>query len=276
VQVHLLDESLHPVPSGATGEIYIGGAGVGRGYRNYAELTAEKFIPDPFTPGGRLYKTGDLGRQLADGQIMFIGRSDDQLKIRGYRIEPDEISGVLNRHPEVRNSIVVAQEDLSGDKRLVAYVVLDQGQDQTHSGLRDYLRSSLPEYMLPAVFVRVDDFPLTPHGKVDRGALPMPEAGNTLQDGAATPPRSEIEQQVAEILGELLDLNEIDLDDNFFLLGGHSLLGAQLMARLRDAFGIEIGLRSLFEAPTVAALSAEVERLSQAKEPIQAPVRARS
>jgi amino acid adenylation domain-containing protein len=276
VQVHLLNESLHPVPSGATGEIYIGGAGVGRGYRNHAELTAEKFIPDPFTPGGRLYKTGDLGRQLADGQIVFTGRADDQLKVRGYRIEPNEISGVLNRHPQIRNSIVVAQEDLSGDKRLVAYVVLDQGRDQTHSGLRDYLRSFLPEYMLPAVFVRVDDFPLTPHGKVDRGALPVPDMGNMLQDDPGAAARTEIEQRVAEILGELLDLNEIDLDDNFFLLGGHSLLGAQLMARLRDAFGIEIGLRSLFEAPTVAALSVEVERLSLAKEPIQAPVRVRS
>ncbi len=276
VQVHLLDERLHPVPAGAIGEIYIGGAGVGRGYRNHAELTAEKFIPDPFTPGGRLYQTGDLGRELADGQIVFMGRTDDQLKVRGYRIEPNEISGVLNRHPQVRNSIVVAQEDLSGDKRLVAYVVLDQGRDLSHGGLRDYLRAFLPEYMLPPVFVRVDELPLTPHGKIDRELLPPPNASNTLQDGATALPRNEIEQRVAEILGELLDLNEIDLDDNFFLLGGHSLLGAQLMARLRDAFGIEIGLRSLFEAPTVAALSAEVERLSQAKEPIQAPVSARS
>jgi acyl carrier protein len=145
---------------------------------------------------------------------------------------------------------------------LVAYLVLEKGADLTHSGLREYLRSSLPEYMLPSGFVRVDEFPLTSHGKIDRGALPVPDANNTLQDLTADLPRTEIEQRVAEILGELLNLKEIDLDDNFFLLGGHSLLGAQLIARLRDAFGIEIGLRSLFEAPTVAALAAEVGRLS--------------
>jgi acyl carrier protein len=245
---------------------------VGRGYRNHAELTREKFIPDPFRPGGTLYKTGDLGRQLDDGRILFQGRSDEQLKIRGYRIEPNEISRVLNRHPDIRSSMVVAREDVAGDKRLIGYLVLDRASDLSHSSLREHLRSFVPEYMLPSVFVVLDEFPLTSHGKVDRAALPAPDDSNSLQDATAATPRTEVEQRVAKILGDLLNLQEIDLDDNFFLLGGHSLLGAQLMARLRDAFGIEISLRSLFEAPTVAALSTEVERLSLTKEPLADPV----
>jgi acyl carrier protein len=203
-----------------------------------------------------------LGRLLPDGQIAFLGRIDDQIKIRGYRIEPGEISNVLERHPGVRTSLVVAREGQGGDKRLVAYVVLDPLAEATHSGLRDFLREFLPEYMLPSAFVRLDALPLTPHGKIDRAALPAPDSANTLQDEVPAGARSDIEQRVAEIVGELLDLDEIGLDDNFFLLGGHSLLGAQLIARLRDTFGVEIELRSLFEAPTVAALSAELERLA--------------
>jgi amino acid adenylation domain-containing protein len=263
--IHLLDEHLQPVPPGEPGEIYIGGAGLARGYHNRADLTAERFIPDPFRtePESRLYRTGDMGRLLPDGQIAFLGRIDDQIKIRGYRIEPGEISSVLERHPDVRTSLVVAREGQGGDKRLVAYVVLDPLAETTHSGLRDFLREFLPEYMLPAAFVRLDALPVTSHGKIDRAALPAPDAANTLQDEVSTGPRSDIEQRVAEIVGELLDLDEIGLDDNFFLLGGHSLLGAQLIARLRDTFGVEIELRSLFEAPTVAALSAELERLAE-------------
>jgi len=263
--IHLLDEHLQPVPAGEPGEIYIGGAGLARGYHNRPDLTAERFITDPFCtePESRLYKTGDLGRLLPDGQIAFLGRIDDQIKIRGYRIEPGEVSNVLERYPGVRTSLVVAREGQGGDKRLVAYVVLDPLVEATHSGLRDFLREFLPEYMLPAAFVRLDALPLTPHGKIDRAALPALDPANTLRDEVAAGPRSDIEQRVAEIVGELLDLDEIGLDDNFFLLGGHSLLGAQLIARLRDTFGVEIELRSLFEAPTVAALSAELERLAE-------------
>jgi amino acid adenylation domain-containing protein len=263
-QIHLLDEHLQPVPAGEAGEIYVGGAGVARGYHNSPDLTAEKFIPNPFSAesGSRLYRTGDLGRLLPDGQLAFLGRVDDQIKIRGYRIEPNEIVTALNRHQDVRASLVVAREDTAGDKRLVAYVVLDTESDLTHTGLREFLRDFLPEYMLPAAFVRLDALPLTLHGKVDRAALPMPDSADTLQDEASACPRTGTEQRVAEVLGELLNLEEIGLDDNFFMLGGHSLLGAQLIARLRDAFGVEIPLRSLFEAPTVAALSAELERLA--------------
>jgi len=264
-QIYLLDDHLSPVPAGAPGQIYIGGAGLARGYRNRPDLTAEKFIPNPFSPepGSRLYQTGDLARQLPDGRIVFLGRTDDQVKIRGYRIEPSEISGVLSRHRDIRSSVVVAREDTPGDKRLVAYLVLDSNSDLTHTGLREFLRGFLPEYMLPAAFVLLDALPLTPNGKVDRVALPSPQPSNTLQDEVSPAPLTGTERRVGEILGELLELDQIGLDDNFFLLGGHSLLGAQLMARLRAAFGVEIGLRSLFEAPTVAALSAEVDRLAE-------------
>lgn len=263
-RIHLLDEHLQRVAPGAPGEICIAGAGLARGYHDRPDLTAEKFVPDPFAAGagGRMYRTGDLGRLLPDGQIAFLGRIDDQIKIRGYRIEPSEISSVLNRHQDVGESLVVAREDTPGNKRLVAYVVLDPDSALSHAELREFLGGFLPDYMLPAAFVRLDAFPLTPNGKIDRAALPAPDAANMLQDDVSEGPRTEIEQRVAEILGELLDLEEIGLDDNFFMLGGHSLLGAQVIGRLREAFGVEMGLRSLFEAPTVAALSAEVERLT--------------
>jgi amino acid adenylation domain-containing protein len=262
-QIHLLDESLTPVPDGSPGEMYIGGAGVARGYRNRPDLTAERFIPDPFAreAGRRLYRTGDLARRLPDGQIAFLGRTDDQIKIRGYRIEPGEVSSALNRHPDIRASIAVAREDPPDERRLVAYVVVDGAADLTHTAVRDFLRESLPEYMLPAIFVRLDAFPLTPHGKIDRVMLPVPVPMNTLQDEVSATPRTDTERRVAEIIAELLKLEKVGLDDNFFLLGGHSLLGAQLIARLRDAFGVQITLRGLFESPTVEALSAKVDYL---------------
>jgi acyl-CoA synthetase (AMP-forming)/AMP-acid ligase II/acyl carrier protein len=263
-QINLLDEHLEPVPAGMPGEIYVGGPGLARGYHNRPDLTAERFIPNPFAaePDRRLYRTGDLGRLLPDGQIAFLGRVDDQIKIRGYRIEPNEIVSALNSHPDVRESLVLAREDSPGDKRLVAYVEAAPEAGVTHSGLRDFLRDTLPEYMIPAAFVQLDTFPLSPHGKIDRAALPAPNVANTLQDELADVPCTATEQRVADILGDLLKLEEIGLDDNFFMLGGHSLLGAQLMARLRHSFGVEIGLRSLFEAPTVAALAAKVDQLS--------------
>jgi amino acid adenylation domain-containing protein len=265
-EIHLLNEDLRPVPPGSPGEMHIGGAGVARGYRNRPDITAERFIMNPFRDdsGSRLYKTGDLARWLPNGELEFLGRMDDQIKIRGYRIEPGEIECALNRHPDVSASLVTAREYTPGDKRLVAYVVPSRnaGATFTHSALRDFLRDVLPEYMLPATFVRLETLPVTLNGKIDRAALPAPDAANTVQDEAAELECTATEQRVAEIVGELLKLEEIGLDDNFFLLGGHSLLGAQLIARLRDAFGVEIGLRSLFEAPTVAALSAEVDRLT--------------
>ena len=262
-QVYLLDEHLVTVPAGTPGEIHIGGAGLARGYHNQADLSREKFIPNPFSaePGSRLYKTGDLARLLPGGQIAFLSRIDDQIKIRGYRIETNEIVSVLERHPAVRESLVVAREDAPGDKLLVAYVVMDPKAGVTGTALRDFLREYLPDYMVPAAFVWLDTLPLTPHGKVDRTALPAPDPANTIPDEASAGPSTPVERRIAEIVGVLLGRNEIGRTDNFFLIGGHSLLGAQLIARLRDAFGAEVSLRTLFEAPTVAALAAEIGRL---------------
>ncbi len=261
-EIHLLDERLQPVLAGSPGEIFVGGAGVARGYHHRPDLTAERFIPDPFAarPGGRLYRTGDLGRRLPDGQIEFLGRIDDQIKIRGYRIEPGDVVSALNRHPAIRTSAVVAREDRSDEQRLIAYLVPQGDGELTGAGLRDFLRASLPDYMIPAAFVPIGALPLLPSGKVDRAALPAPTADNTLQDATSAEPCTETEQSVADIVGELLHLEAVGLDDNFFMLGGHSLLGAQLIARLHEAFGVDLTLRSLFEAPTVAALAAELDR----------------
>jgi acyl-CoA synthetase (AMP-forming)/AMP-acid ligase II/acyl carrier protein len=264
-EIHLLDEKLAPVPPGAVGEIYLGGAGLARGYRNRPELTATKFISNPFSvtePGGRLYKTGDLARVLPDGQIAFVGRVDEQIKIRGYRIEPNEIVCFLNQHPFVRESLVVAHEDPSGNKCLVAYLVMKPGSSVTPKDLRSFLRHRLPEYMLPSVFVQVESFPLLSIGKIDRTALPAPDPANTLQDEVPADQPTPTQQRVIEILSALLGHKKIGLRDNFFRLGGHSLLGAQLITKLRETFRVELALRTIFAAPTVVALSDEIERLS--------------
>jgi amino acid adenylation domain-containing protein len=263
-QIHLLDEQLRPVPPGGVGEIYIAGAGLARGYRNRPDLTAGKFISDPFSakPGSRLYKTGDLARMLPDGQIAFLGRVDEQIKIRGFRIEPNEIVCALNQHPVVCESLVLAREDSAGDKCLVAYLVLKPDSGVTPTRLRGYLRRRLPEYMLPSVFVRLEAFPLTPNGKIDRAALPAPDPANTLHDECSTDLPTPTQQHIIEILRALLGHEEIGLNDDFFLLGGHSLLGAQLIAKLREMFGVELALRTVFDAPTVVALAEEIERLA--------------
>jgi amino acid adenylation domain-containing protein len=262
-EIYILDERMQPVAVGVPGELYIGGPGVARGYRKRPELTAEKFVPNPFgaEPDARLYKTGDLARYLPDGQIDFLGRIDTQIKIRGYRLEPDEIVTLLNRHPQVQESVVIAREDAPGEKYLVAYVIPVPQSEPTSSGLQNFLGKQLPEYMVPAVFVRLSSLPLTSHGKVDRAALPAPDAENHMRDEDLRAPRNVVEERVAGILAGLLKVKCVGVDDNFFLLGGHSLLGTQVIARVRDAFGVELPLRSLFDHPTVAAISAEIERL---------------
>lgn len=266
-RIYILDEHLRQVPIGVPGELYIGGSGIARGYLGRPELTAERFIADPFSgePGARLYKTGDLSRLLPDGQIAFMGRTDHQIKIRGYRIEPDEIVSALNRQPAVQASIVVAREDIPGEKRLVAYLVLALGATVTASSLREGLMTSLPDYMIPAAFVQLEALPLTPHGKLDRAALPVPDQANTLRDGVSAAPSTPTEERVAGIVASLLQVQEVGMDDNFFMLGGHSLLGAQLIVSIAKIFGVDLSLRALFDAPTVRRLSAEIEGLVLAR-----------
>ena len=266
-QIYILDEVMRRVPVGEPGEIYIGGKGLARGYRRRPDLTAEKFVPNPFSsdPEARLYRTGDLARYLPDEQIAFLGRVDEQIKIRGYRIEPAEIVKALDEHPAVVASTVVAREVEPGDKRLVAYFVPASNTQPTHTELRTFIAGRVPEYMVPAIFVTLDSLPFNANGKVDRAALPAPNPANTLRDSTFVGPRNPIEERLATMLASLLDLGQVSVEDNFFLLGGHSLMGTQLIARLRDAFGIELSLKSLFDAPTVAKLSAQIEALLLAK-----------
>ncbi|MGH8772293.1 MAG: amino acid adenylation domain-containing protein, partial [Burkholderiales bacterium] len=260
-QVYILDAYLNPVPVGVRGEIHIGGAGLARGYLNRPELTAEKFIANPFSedPDARLYKTGDLARYLPDGNIEFLGRTDHQVKIRGFRIELGEIEAVLVQHPDVREAAVIAREDLPNDKRLIAYVV---AQDQVPSltELRGFLQSKLPEYMIPAAVVLLDKLPVTPNGKLDRKALPAPEHRS---EESFVAPRTPVEEKLAEIFVAVLKIDRIGIHDNFFELGGHSLLATQVIARVRQALHCELPLRVIFESPTVEALGTEITRIGQ-------------
>jgi amino acid adenylation domain-containing protein len=262
-EVYILDETGNQVPMETTGELHIGGMGVARGYRNRPHLTAQRFIPNPFgaRQDERLFKTGDLAKFLPDGQIAFVGRIDEQVKVHGFRVEPNEVTAALDAHPCIQQSVVVAHKVAPGDTRLVGYLVPVPESHLALSALRAFVRARLPDYMVPATFVSVEKLLLTPNGKVDRTSLPAPDESNTLRDDACAAPRTEMEKRVAGILERLLHLEHVDVEENFFSLGGHSLLGAQLIARLRDTFGIEMPLRVVFEAPTVAELSAEIERL---------------
>jgi amino acid adenylation domain-containing protein len=263
VRAYVVDDQLNPVPMGAAGELLIGGDGVARGYLNRPVLTDEKFIPDPFsgTPGARLYRTGDLARHRPDGEIEFLGRIDEQVKIRGNRIELGEIPATLDRHPAVRSSVAVVDERGAGERRLIAYVVPADGRRPDTEQLRAHLAQHLPNYMVPAAFVCLEELPMTPNGKVDRAALPAPSAANTAQPADSAQPGNELERVLETIVAELLELDRVGVDENFFMLGGHSLLGAQLITRIGDCFGVEMSLRSLFDNPTVAGMAAEVERL---------------
>jgi len=264
-RVYILDPSLQAVPAGTPGELYIGGSGLARGYRNRPGLTQERFIADPFNQSQRLFRTGDLVQTLPDGQLAFLGRVDEQIKIRGFRIEPHEIITALDAHPAIAQSTVIAQEIGGEERRLAAYFVSNNGSEVTLKELRDFLNLRLPDYMVPAVFVKLEALPLTPNGKIDRAALPIANETNSLRDEIQNHPESDLEKAVAGILAPLLGVAQVDLHANFFSLGGHSLLGTQLIARLRDAFGVDLPLRSVFESPTVAGLAAEIDRLLLAK-----------
>jgi len=237
-----------------TGELYIGGAGLARGYVGRAGLTGERFIPNPYGEGDRLYRTGDLVRYLADGNLEFLGRLDHQVKVRGYRIELGEIEAKLLEHPAVGQAVVVAREDEPGDKRLVAYVVAAAEAAMDVGDLRTHLKRSLPEYMVPSAYVVLEALPLTPNGKVDRRALPAP-GGDAVIRGEYVAPRNPTEEVLAGIWSEVLKLDRVGVHDNFFELGGHSLLATRVMARIRDAFKLDLPLRALFETPSVGELA---------------------
>ena len=265
-QVYLLDSQLQPVPIGVPGELYIGGAGLARGYLHQAQLTSEKFIAHPFVEGGKLYKTGDRGRYLPDRSIEFLGRLDDQVKIRGYRIELGEIETVLTQHPEVHQAVVVARKDLPGDRILVAYIVPKRKPAPSSSDLRHFLQARLPDYMLPAAFAILKAFPLTANGKINRRALPAPE--RVCPEIAYVAPRSPVEQQLAEIWAKVLGLERVGIHENFFELGGHSLLLTQLLVQVRDRFQVDLSLGNLFEAPTVLGLAEKIEAAQQTRSSI--------
>lgn len=318
-QAYILDAEMQPVPIGVVGELYLGGDGLARGYLNRPELTAERFVPDPFSAisGARLYKTGDLARYLADGQIDFLGRSDQQVKLRGFRIELGEIEAALLRHPVVREAVVVTHTE-AGDTRLVAYVVEQRtenqepsenqeptsehgntrtrehantepkgadlpphlpqsrqkpadvqgrrapsglGDESQESELRSFLTSHLPAYMIPSIFVTLDTIPLTPSGKIDRKALPQPDRSRRELGAEVVLPRTPLEATLGDIWTELLGIEQVGIHDNFFHLGGHSLLVTQMVVRLRDTVQLELPVHSLFETPTIAGLAKQIETL---------------
>jgi amino acid adenylation domain-containing protein len=269
---YVLDEAMRPLPPGESGELYLAGAGLARGYRNRPDLTTERFVRNPFGPGkdDRLYRTGDLIRVLLNGDLEFLGRVDEQVKIRGFRVEPGEIVAALNSCPGVQTSTVIARGEGDGEKRLIAYVVPrpdygEPGSKLTAAFLRDHLHKLLPDYMIPAVLVEVDSIPTTANGKVDRLALPEPTDANTFGEEGYVAPNGLVEERLAAIVAPLLRVARVGVNDNFFLLGGHSLLGTQLISRISDSFGINLPLLSLFDHPTVAGMSSEIERLIFAK-----------
>lgn len=269
-QVYLLDSNLNPVPIGVRGELHMGGDGLARGYLGRPELTKERFIENPFVkePGSRLYKTGDLARYLPGGNIEFLGRLDHQVKIRGFRVELGEIETVLEQHPVVRQTVVMAREDMPGDKRLVAYVVPNEKETISVSMLRDYLRKKLPEYMLPNAFLMLEKFPLTPNGKVDRRSLPSPTNLRPELESVYVAPGTEIEETVAAIWQEVLHLKKVGVNDNFFDLGGHSLVMAQVRSKLVQKLQRPLSMLELFIYPTINSLA---RYLSQEKNEQMSP-----
>jgi acyl carrier protein len=268
-QIHVLDSRRQPAPLGVVGEIYIAGAGVACGYRHRSELTAERFVADPFSsdPQARMYRTGDLGRWRADGTIDYLGRNDDQVKIRGFRIELGEIEAQLALHEQVKEAAVIARQEATGEKRLVAYVVaradVEAQQQLTVEALREHLKAALPEYMVPSAVVVLERMPLTPSGKLDRRSLPAPDLAAYVSR-QYEPPQGEIEEILAGIWQSLLRIERVGRRDNFFELGGHSLFAMQLIGRIQNSLHVTVPIRTLFEFPLLAALAQQIEQLRRA------------
>jgi amino acid adenylation domain-containing protein len=271
-QIYILNSRLQPVPVGVSGEVYVGGAGLARGYVKAPELTAAQFIPDNFGDenGARLYRTGDLARFRADGKIEYLGRGDHQVKVRGFRIELGEIEAMLSTHPLVSECVVTARHDAPGETRLVAYLVARAERMPASGELRNFLGEKLPEYMIPAVFSWLPQMPLLPNGKIDRRALPAPEQIAVNDEFVA--PRTELEKDLAAIFCEAIGLERASVDKNFFDLGGHSLLAMQVVSRVREKFCVELAVRSLFESPTVAGLAVELEQMLGREHPATPPI----
>ncbi|MBD2455148.1 amino acid adenylation domain-containing protein [Nostoc sp. FACHB-87] len=272
-QIYVLDAHLQPVSIGVAGEIYIGGLGVAKGYLNRPELTAQKFIPNPFSdqPNARLYKTGDLGRYLPDGNIEFLGRIDQQVKIRGYRIELPEIEAVLHQHPAVQQAIAIAPEDINTHRRLTAYIVPKQEQVPTIDDLRSFLKNYLPDYMLPSVFVMLKTLPLTPNGKVDRQALPIPDQARPNLEAVFVPPSTPIEVALAEIWSQVLSIEKVGIHDNFLKLGGDSLRSIQVLSRANNR-GLNFSLQEFIQHPTIYELSQVIKTNQELQIPAIKPV----
>jgi len=283
-KVYVLDSELNPVGVGVSGEIYIGGAGVARGYLKRAELTAEKFLPDPYSgePGGRLYRTGDSGRYLESGNIEFLGRKDHQVKIRGFRVELGEIEAALVEHPKIRQAVVLAREDEPGDKRLVAYVVADHEAEEDDSGnkkaglwiseLREHMLGKLREYMVPSAYMKLEKLPLTHNGKIDRKSLPQLDPNTPEQEQEYVGPQDATQRTLCRLWGEVLRRERVGIHDNFFMIGGHSLLAVQVISRIKSAFAIEMPLSTIFVAPTVARMAKEIAALNGHEPPQSSPV----
>ncbi len=277
LNIYILDEELNPVPVGVRGELYIGGLGLARGYQGRADLTAERFVPHPFIGvgslegGARLYRTGDVGRYLSHGEIEYVGRVDNQVKVRGYRIELGEVEAALLSREQVSEAVVVARGEGEAERRLVAYLVCVEGAALTSSELREHLMGQLPDYMVPAQYVMLERMPLTPSGKVDRRALPAPDAAHPAVADSYVAPRTPTEEILAGIWSQLLQVERVGIHDDFFALGGHSLLATQLVSRVRSIFQVEVALRQLFEQPTIAGVEREIERLKMVGEDLQSP-----
>jgi acyl-coenzyme A synthetase/AMP-(fatty) acid ligase/acyl carrier protein len=267
-RAYIADRMLQPVPVGVQGELYLVGDGLARGYLNRPALTAERFIPDPFSgqPGARMYRVGDRVRWTEGGVLEYLGRLDHQVKIRGFRVETGEVEAALSAHPSIAAAAVMAREDAPGDTRLVGYFATADGAAPPDvAELRAHLKASLPDHMVPSAFVAMDALPLTPNGKVDRRALPAPE--HASRDDSYVAPRTPAEQSLADIWAELLRVPRVGAADHFFELGGHSLIATQLMSRIRTALGVELPLRAVFEAPTVAEMALRVDAAAQAGVP---------